>query len=119
MLDRGAILRFADQFAGLAPDVVVERVKQHQAAEYAARQNWETTRNWRDQDAAQREAAMARAAQMRLAINFSAPRGWTLSKTDFNLRTLAEGKQHDGGQRYRKECTNTRTCVRARDRSSS
>ena len=62
---------------------------------------------------------MARAAQMQLAINFSSPRGWTLSKTDFNLRTLAEGKQHDGGQRYRKECTNTRTCVRARDRSSS
>jgi hypothetical protein len=38
--------------------------------------------------------------ERRMAIDFGAARGWTLSRTTFGLRTLAEGKQHDGGQRY-------------------
>jgi hypothetical protein len=43
---------------------------------------------------------MEDAAQHRLAVDFGASRGWTLTTKDFGLRTLAEGKQHDFGHRY-------------------
>jgi len=40
------------------------------------------------------------AIERRLAIDFGAARGWTLSPSSFGLRTLAEGKQHGRWQRF-------------------
>jgi hypothetical protein len=100
MYHRSAILRLADEFAGLDSSTVIDRMKQHETAAIEAERNWKASRDWRAKDTAQREFAMERAAQLRLAIDFGAGRGWKLTNSDFGLRTLAEGKQHDGGQRY-------------------
>jgi hypothetical protein len=70
---------------------------------------------WRDEHAArqadmQREAnklrfamqntiARQKAMERRLAIDFGAARGWTLSPSSFGFTTLALGKQHAGGRR--------------------
>jgi hypothetical protein len=100
MYDPSAILRLADKFVGLDPNAVIEQMKRHEAAALKAEQEWKATRDWRCRLTAQREFDMERAAQLRLAIDFGAARGWKLTNSDFGLRTLAEGKQHDGRQRY-------------------
>src|SRR6516165_7141315 len=101
MYDRRAIRKLAEELAGLDPTLVVERIKQHEAAAQEAQRKWQATRDRQCRASAQREFALEGAAQYRLASDFGAARGWQLTDAEFTLRTMAEGKQHDGGRRYR------------------
>jgi hypothetical protein len=104
MYDRRAIRMLAEDFAGLDPAAVVERLEQHRATGQEAERQWEATFDQRWQARARRAFALSYAAQYRLATDFGAARGWRLSDARFTLRVIAEGKQHDGGRlfdRYR------------------
>ena len=90
------IRRLAVQFIGRDRAAIITAMKQHEAARIAAQRKWEVTRNWLDRDEAQRESALEVAARLRLAIDFGAIHGWTLTTKPFGLRTLGEGKCHDG-----------------------
>jgi hypothetical protein len=100
MLSNNAILKLADQFIGLEPDTIIARMKQHSDTGSKSYRGWEASRLARDLADARREFALERAAQVRLAIDFGASRGWRWSQIVFGLRTLAEGKQHASGQLY-------------------
>jgi hypothetical protein len=97
--DHDAILRLISQFDSLDPNAIAERIKQHAAAALKAQKEWGVSRDARQLEASRRESAMERAAQLRLATDFGAARGWRLSDAAFGLRTLGEGKQHAGGMR--------------------
>jgi hypothetical protein len=101
MLSHNILFRLADQFAGLEPDDIVDRMKQHNDAGSESYRCWEASRLARDLAEARREFALGRAAQVRLAIDFGAPRGWRWTQFVFGLRTLAEGKRHAIGQLFR------------------
>jgi len=101
MLSHDTLFRLADQFVGLEPDDIVDRMKQHNDAGSESYRCWEASRLARDLAEAGREFALGRAAQVRLAIDFGAPRGWRWTQFVFGLRTLAEGKRHAIGQLFR------------------
>jgi hypothetical protein len=101
MYDRKAIRQLAEELAGLDPTLVVEHLKQHRAAAQEAQRQWQATRDRHCRASAQREFALEGAAQYRLAADFGAARGWQLTDAEFTLRTMAEGKQHDGRRCWR------------------
>jgi hypothetical protein len=94
MYDQSEIATAADQLAGLDPDTLVARMLEHATAGQQAELEWEANRHWKLRARARDEFLMEGAARRRLAIDFGAARGWALSKTDFGLRTLGEGKMH-------------------------
>jgi hypothetical protein len=86
----------AEQFRGINPLELAAMVKNDEQA---------ISTFWRDEHAAnklrfamQTAIAHQKAIERRLAIDYSAARGWTLSATSFGLGTLALGKQHAGSR---------------------
>jgi hypothetical protein len=98
--------RAAEEFSNLDPSTLAQMIKEEENTIAEAERAKEAHRQhgniqWHQElRKARRAIARQAALQRRLAVDFGATRGLTLSRSTFGLRTLAQGKQHDGGQRF-------------------
>jgi hypothetical protein len=95
----------AEQFRGAGIAELATMIKSDEQViatfwrdEHAARQAGMRREANKLRFAMQNAIARQKAMERRLAIDFGAARGWTLSPSSFGLNTLSLGKQHAGGR---------------------
>jgi hypothetical protein len=94
LYDKTAIAYAAARLESASPEALIRKMLAHTNAAAELDRQFRTERTAKLQFIRDQERLGEEAARRRLAIDFGARNGWTLSRTEFGIGTLGKGKVH-------------------------